>query len=698
MLKRYLAKMLDHLAPREGLVLLVMAVVVGVATGLAAVLFIRLIALIQIFFYGGGEKIFPALGRIWIIVVPVIGGLLVGPIIAKFAPEAKGHGVPEVMQALILRGGRIRPRVALAKVIASALCIGTGGSAGREGPIVQVGSALGSSIGQWLHLSDERIKNLVACGAAAGIAATFNAPIAGVVFAIEVLLSEIQVRVFGNVVVSAVAASIVSQIFLGDRPAFEIPGYVMHSPWEILLYVFLGLLAALVGILFIRMLYYTEDVFDRLAIPLWLKPALGALLLGILAFCYPYVGTISYISVDDMALGLPIVENYPHIFGSGFIFLEEVLQGRAPFFLLFLLIFLKPLATSFTLGSGNSGGVFAPSLFTGAMLGGAFGYLAMHLFPNLNIEIGAYALVGMAAVFSAAARAPLTSMLIVFEMSNDYRLILPLMAAGIVASTFAQWLHPDSIYSLKLTKRGIRFEQGRDMDIMQTVQVEEVMNKTPITIQREQSVADLFAAFQETHLGGFPVMSNETELYGMVTMQDMERTIDEMERTLERKEVNLKDLKVWDVATPDPVTVFPDEPIWSAIKKMAPRDLARLPVVSRNNPLQFVGVISRSDIVRAYNVGLMRKQKDELAHDRSTLRKVTGLEFIEIEVEANCLGTGKRLADISLPKNTNIVSILRYGTVLVPDGNTKILPGDIITVLCFSDQKESIKKFFIRHD
>jgi len=698
MLKRYLAKILDQLAPREGLILLVMAVVIGISTGLAAVVFIRLIAFIQTFFYGGGEKILPELGRLWLILIPVIGGLLVGPIIVKFAPEAKGHGVPEVMQALILRGGRIRPRVAIAKIIASALCIGTGGSAGREGPIVQVGSALGSSIGQWLHLSDARIKNLVACGAAAGIAATFNAPIAGVVFAIEVLLSEIQVTVFGNVVVSAVAASIVSQIFLGARPAFEIPGYVMHSPWEILLYVILGLLAALVGILFIRMLYYSEDVFDRLAIPEWLKPATGALLLGILAFCYPYVGTISYISPNDMALGLPISENYPHIFGSGFLFLEEVLQGRAPFFLLFLLIFLKPLATSFTLGSGNSGGVFAPSLFTGAMLGGSFGYLAMHLFPNLNIEIGAYALVGMAAVFSAAARAPLTSMLIVFEMSNDYRLILPLMAAGMVASTFAQWLHSDSIYSLKLTKRGIRFEQGRDLDIMQTVQVEEVMNKAPVTVQQEQSVADLFAAFQETHLGGFPVMANETELYGMVTMQDMERTIQEMERTLHRKEVNLKDLKVWDVATPHPVTVFPDEPIWSAIRKMAPRDLARLPVISRNNPKQLVGVISRSNIVRAYNVGLMRKQKDELAQDRSALRKVTGLEFTEIKVESNCSGTGKRLADISLPKNTNLVSILRYGTVIVPDGNTKILPGDVITVLCFSDQIESVKKIFICHD
>jgi CIC family chloride channel protein len=630
--------------------------------------------------------------------VPVIGGLLVGPIIAKFAPEAKGHGVPEVMQALILRGGRIRPRVALAKIITSALCIGTGGSAGREGPIVQVGSALGSSVGQWLGLSDERIKNLVACGAAAGIAATFNAPIAGVVFAIEVLLSEIQVTVFGNVVVSAVAASIVSQIFLGSRPAFEIPGYVLHSPWEILLYVFLGLLAALVGILFIRMLYYTEDVFERLPIPLWLKPATGALLLGILAFCYPYVGTISYISADDMALGLPIVENYPHIFGSGFLFLEEVLQGRAPFFLLLLLIFLKPLATSFTLGSGNSGGVFAPSLFTGAMLGGSFGYLAMHLFPDLQIEIGAYALVGMAAVFSAAARAPLTSMLIVFEMSNDYRLILPLMTAGMVASTFAHWLHSDSIYSLKLTKRGIRFEQGKDLDIMQTVQVDEVMNKSPITIQRDQSVAELFAAFQETHLGGFPVLSNETELYGIVTMQDMENTIYEMDRTLHKKEVNLKDLKVWDVTTPDPVTVFPDEPIWLAIKKMAPRDLARLPVVSRDNPKEFVGVISRSDIVRAYNVGLMRKQKDELAHNRSALRKVTGLEFVEIKVESDCPGSGKRLADITLPRNTNVVSVLRDGTVHVPDGNTKILPNDVITILCFSDQKEPVRKIFICND
>ncbi len=694
MIRHFLAKLLDRFAPREGLVLLIMAIVVGIATGLAAVFFIRLIGFIQVAAYGGAEQFLPGPGRLWFILIPVGGGLFVGPIIAKFAMEAKGHGVPEVMQALILRGGRIRPRVALAKIVASALCIGTGGSAGREGPIVQVGSALGSTVGQWLRLSDQRIKNLVACGAAAGIAATFNAPIAGVVFAIEVLLSELQVAVFGNVVVSAVAASIVSRIFLGARPAFEVPSYVMHSSWEILLYAVLGLAAALVGILFIRMLYYAEDVFDRLPIPLWLKPAIGSLLLGLLAFAYPHMGSVLHVSANDMKLGLPLVENYPHVFGSGFLFLEEVLHGRAPFLLLFLLIFLKPLATSFTLGSGNSGGVFAPSLFTGAMLGGSFGYVVMHLFPGLTIEVGAYALVGMAAVFSATARAPLTSMLIVFEMSNDYRLILPLMAAGMVASTFAQWLQSESIYTLKLSKRGIRFEQGRDMDIMQTVQVQEVMNKNPVSVQDQQSVADLFAAVQETHLGGFPVLTSDNKLYGMVTMQDMERTIQAMERTLERKEVNLRDLRVWDVATPDPVTVFPDEPIWSAIRKMAPRDLARLPVVARNNPRQFVGLISRSDIVRAYDVGLMRKQKDQLARDRSALRKVTGLDFLELKVEPGCEAAGKKLADMRLPRNTNVVSILRDGVALVPDGSTAILPGDAITVLCLSSQRQTVRMFF----
>jgi len=521
MLSRYLPKLLDRLAPGEGLVLLVLAAIVGGATGLAAVLFIRLIALIHHLAYFNFAGLLPWLGRFWFVIIPTLGALAGGPIIFHFASEAKGHGVPEVMQAMILNGGRIRPRVAVAKIVASALCIGSGGSAGREGPIVQVGSTLASTLGQWFKLSDERIKNLVACGSAAGIAATFNAPIAGITFAIEVMLADLQVTMFGNVVIAAVAASIVSRLMLGARPAFTVPAYVLHSSWEILLYMLLGFLAALVGVYFIRMLDSFEDYFDRMKAPNAVKPAIGALLLGMLAYFYPHISSVVSVFPEESRLGLPLIDNVPHIYGSGFEFLDHVLKGEAPFFLLFMLIFLKPLATCLTLGSGNSGGVFAPSLFTGAMLGGAFGYLAKYLLPAVPIDVGAYALVGMAAVFAAAARAPLTAMLIVFEMSNDYQLILPLMAAGMIASSVAQWLQPDSIYTIKLTRRGIHFVQGKDLDIMQGVNVEEVMNHVPVTIRKDQSVADLFALFQSTHLQGFPVMEGDEDLYGVVTLQDM---------------------------------------------------------------------------------------------------------------------------------------------------------------------------------
>ncbi|MCF6291226.1 MAG: chloride channel protein [Desulfobacterales bacterium] len=693
MLRRYLATLLDKLRSREELVLMVLAVIVGAGTGLAAVIFIRLISFINWFAYGELGAFFPQWGRIWFIVIPVIGALAGGPIIAYFATEAKGHGVPEVMQALIQCGGRIRPRVALAKIVASALCIGTGGSAGREGPVVQVGSTLGSSVGQWLRLSDERIKNLVACGAAAGIAATFNAPIAGVLFATEILMSEFQVTVFGNVMLASVSASIVSQVFLGARPAFEIPTYVLHSPWEILLYVLLGLLAALVGVGFIRLLDSMETMFDSWRFPAYAKPAVGGLLLGLLAYVYPHVTSLVSVYGSETRLGLPLIDNIPHIYGSGFAFLDHVLQGSAPFWLLVILIFLKPLATAFTLGSGNSGGVFAPSLFTGAVLGGAFGHVCQEFFPAMGIEVGAYALVGMAAVFAAAARAPLTSILIVFEMSNDYRLILPLMAASMVASSVAQWLQPESIYTIKLAKRGIRFGLGRDLDVMQGVRVEEMMNRNPVTVEKDQSVAELFAMFQETNLRGFPVTAGD-ELYGIVTLQDMERTIAKMEHTLHRKDVSLKDLRVWDVATPDPITVFPDQPIWAAIRKMSPRDLERLPVVSRDNPRRLLGLISRSDILRAYDVGLMRKRRDPAIREQMALRRIADVELVEVTVAEGDPGQDLTLAEIPLPAGANLVTIQRDDAVLVPTRDTKIMAGDHLSIFCRPDLVDQVRGLF----
>ncbi len=334
-IKARLPHFIDRLQPSSTSVLLVTAVVVGAGTGLGAVLFIRLIETIQRIFFEGGQTVLGFMGRGLFILIPALGGLLAGPIIAFFAKEAKGHGVPEVMQAIALSGGRIRPRVGIAKIIASGLCIGSGGSAGREGPIVQVGAALGSTIGQWLHFSEGRIRNLVACGAAAGISATFNAPIAGVIFAMEIILGELHLGDMGSVVVSALTASTMARIFLGSRPAFSIPQYEIKTPWEVLLYALLGVLSALVAVAFIRLLYFLEDQFDEWKFPQSLKPAVGGLALGVLAFFYPMILGLGFVPNEEALLGLPVAENIPHVFGSGFPVIEGALLGELSFGLLF---------------------------------------------------------------------------------------------------------------------------------------------------------------------------------------------------------------------------------------------------------------------------------------------------------------------------------------------------------------------------
>ncbi len=668
-----LAALLDSSRLPDGLVLLFFSVFIGGSTGFAAVFFIRLIALIQSRSYKSIELLFPHLGVWSYVLVPMGGALLAGPIIAWFAREAKGHGVPEVMQALVLHGGRIRPRVAVAKIIASALCIGTGGSAGREGPIIQVGSALGSMTGQVFNLSDARIKNLVCCGAAAGIAATFNAPIAGVAFAIEVLMSEIQVRTFGNVVIAAVSASVVSQILLGDHPAFTVPAYTMQSPWSLILFLLLGLASAVIGVMFIRMLGWFEITFDNWKFPLSLKPVVGAMLLGLLGTLYLFLPGIGFSSAKEFQLGMPLIENIPHVFGSGFTFIEEALHGRVSFLLLALLVFLKPLATSFTLGSGNSGGVFAPSLFVGAMLGGAMGHLFNLWLPEYAGPVGSYALVGMAAVFAATARAPLTAMLIVFEMSNDYSMILPLMVAAVTASYLAQTLYADSIYTFKLTRRNIRFSEGQDLDIMQSVQVDEVMKTEPITICEDEPLAVLYRRFQETNLLGFPVVNKEGALTGIVTLQDLEQV-------LTHDTLSLRTLTVDDIAVGNIVTVYPDEPIWTAIQKMAPRDLARLPVISRDGKGVLKGLVSRSEILRAYDVGIIRKQRGRLLNDQAVLRQAAYNDFSEFRLKENSAAIGCKLRNLSLPQMINVVSYERDGIVHIPKGDTVFAASDIIMI------------------
>jgi CIC family chloride channel protein len=672
---------LDRLQPSEGVILLTTAIAVGMGTGLGAVLFIRMIAWTQNVFFVSSASFFNVSNGWIFILAPAIGGLLAGPIIAYFAKEAKGHGVPEVMQALVLRGGRIRPRVVVAKVIASALCIGSGGSAGREGPIVQVGSALGSTIGQWLQLSEARIRNLVACGAAAGIAATFNAPIAGVVFAMEIILGELHLGDLGNVVISAVTASTVARIFLGDRPAFTIPNYTMRTPWEILLYVILGVLAAFIAVGFIRLLYGFEDLFDNWRFPDALKPAIGGLLLGGLAVIYPWILHSSQANASTGTL--------PEIFGAGFGTIEGALQGKLSLALLFVLVFLKPLATSFTLGSGNSGGVFAPGLFTGAALGGAFGWVVEYFMPGATAGPGAFAIVGMAAVFAGAAHAPFTAILIVFEMTNDYRLILPLMAAVIISLIVSQRLLPESIYTLKLARRGIHLQSGRDLDVMETVTVSEVMVTKPVTVPVDLPVTKLADEFLRTGRHGFPVINQDGSLFGVVSLEDYRRATNSGPAAADP-------LLVKDIATRDVVSVYPDENVGTALRRMAPRDISRLPVVSRKNAHQLVGVVRRNDIVRAYDVGALRREEARQRVDQLRAVSDARTRFMEVPLTTDSHATGHNVATLGLPLSAVVVSIRRGRDLLLPHGNTLLLAGDVITLLCEKEHVEEVESILLK--
>ncbi len=647
----------------EELILFSTATLVGLGTGLGAVAFIWLLGQI-----GDLTQWMQAVlgGVVGLLLAMGMAGLIVGFVIDRWAREAKGHGVPEVMEAVALRGGLIRPRVAVAKVLASSITIGTGGSAGREGPIVQVGAALGSTIGQYFHFSGDRIRTLVACGAAAGIAATFNAPIAGAIFAQEVILNNFTTRYFGMVVISGVAASIVSRTFLGDKPAFLVPAYPMEHLAELGVYVVLGLLAALVAVLFIRVLYKFEEFFDSRPVPLYVRTTIGMVLTGLVALILPG----------------------REVLGPGLHLIGEAIAGdfNLGLGLMASLLLLKMLATSFTLGAGNSGGVFAPSLFMGAILGGMVGQMAHSLWPGVVTNPGAYAIVGMAAVFAGAARAPITAVLIVFEMSGDYKLILPLMLATVISTFLAESLFRESIYTLKLRLKGVHLQGGRDVDILQGVSVAEVMGGGMNTIHDTASLTELSDVFSQTRSHGLLALDRSGKLSGIVTVTDLDRAVSEK---LPRS------TPVAQIGTPFERLVFAhqDESMGEALARMSVRGFGRLPVVSRENPHQLLGVIRREDIIKAYNVGLARRAELQHRTQRAQLRNLDGTEFVEVILGEADGAVGQTVQEISsaLPQDAILVSVRRHGQVLIPHGTTRFEPGDLITAFIHTKDTDALR-------
>ncbi len=676
-LARRLGRWLDSRQPPETVVLMGTALLVGLGAGLGAVVFRWLIALVQMLSFDGLGEIFPGLGDYVLVLAPALGGMIVGPLIYFFAREAKGHGVPEVMEAVALRGGRIRPIVVVIKSLASSITIGSGGSVGREGPIVQIGSALGSTLGQLLRMSDERIRNLVACGAAGGIAATFNAPIAGVLFAMEVILGEFTTRYFALVVVSSVTASVVGRVAFGNIPAFEVVPYALVSPWELVFYLLMGLLAAPLAVAFTRILYLLEDVFDAWkGFPEYAKPLIGGLLLG--------VSGLLFVRANS-GFGWNVPGNPVTFYGVGYEAMEWALLGKGTLPLLLALTGIKILATSLTIGSGGSGGVFAPSLFVGSMFGGAFGHIVHNLFPTITAAPGAFALVGMAAVFGGAARAPITAIIILFEMTDDYRIVLPLMLATVVSTILAEHLDKESIYTMKLSRRGIRLERGRDIDVMQGVVVGEAMTVSVDTVSCQMYLDDLEELFGQTHHHGFPVLDERGELFGVVTLQDLMRA---------KERGPLARYKVQDIATQEPLTVFPDEPMWVALKRLGTRDVGRLPVVDRRNPRRLLGLIRRSDIVRAYRVAIGRRLDFQERADKLRLGKLTNTEFIDIVVDAGSSLAGQQIHDLPLPQDCLLATARRGDKTILLHGDTTIQVGDHIVALVRPDCAPQLMEIF----
>lgn len=669
-LRAYLAQVLDRRRLPESLAIFLTALLVGVGAGLGAVIFRRLIDLFRDLFYLQLPALLNGVKPYHLLFIPALGGLIFGPLIYKFAREAKGHGVPEVMEAVALKGGRIRPRVALVKSLSSAICIASGGSVGREGPIAQIGSAIGSTVGQLFHLSDERTRNLVACGAAGGIAATFNAPIAGAIFALEVILGQMHAVYFGAVVISAVTADVIAHFFEGDLRAFTVPEYSLVSSWELPLYVILGILAAAAAVAFTRLLYLSEDLWDGFHFPEYLKPVLGGIVLGL-------VGLLS-----------PKINGFPRVFGVGYDSIDQALFGNLALQLTLGLLLLKILATIITLGSGGSGGVFAPSLFMGAMLGEAFGQVAGMIFPAVTAPPGAYALVGMSAFFTGAAHAPVTSILILFEMTGNYQIILPLMLATVTSALISKALSPESIYTLKLTRRGVHLQEGKDIDVMQTITVGEAMSTDLDTVSCELSLGKLAREFERSHHHGFPVVDQEDLLIGIVTIQDLDRALESGAGD---------DLTVQDIATcQNLVTAYDDDPMWTALRSLGARDVGRLPVVKRGQEGKLVGIVRRKDIIQAYNTAIIQRARHQSRSERQQLGKIIDSEFLELTLPADSNVIGQRLSEIQLPEDCLIVSIQRGRKLYIAHGNSTLNAGDQLTVIIREGSKAEVQEILLR--
>jgi len=631
------------------------ALLVGLTTGAGVWLFKWLIELVRGFAFG-------SVGGFVVALVPVAGGIIVGLLSQYVIGAEKLHGTAGIMQSVALAGGRLHFEKMPLKTAAAVLSIGAGASVGPEDPSVQIGANLGSMFGQIFRMSDERVRALVAAGTASAIAAAFNAPIAGVFFALEIVMGEIGSSALGMILVAAVTSSVFTQAVSGSQPAFKLPAYAFNSTWELPLYLVLGLLAGPISALYVRLLYKTQDIFGGWHVPGPLKTASAGLVVGVVGYFLPQV------------------------FGVGYDTIAEVLnKNDLGIGLLLALLIAKLILTSVSIGGGFFGGVFAPALFIGATLGGAFGLLTASLFPGLGINPAAFALVGMAAVLAGAVHAPLTAVILLFEMTNDYRIILPLMFAVAVSLLISQRIEKDSVYALGLARHGIRLDRGRDVEVMGAITVGEAMHAETETLPETLSLSVAAQALARSRHHGLPVADTEGRLVGILTVQDIERATAET---------------VGQACTREVEVAFPDETLNMALRRMSSRDVGRLPVVARDNPRKLLGILRRADVIHAYDIALTRRITQRHQEHAVLLDALTpaNVGVSDVAVEIGAPAADKFMKEIPFPRECVVASVRRAGQVFIPRGETLLRASDVLVVVAEGTARDEVFQLCRRPD
>jgi CIC family chloride channel protein len=621
---------------------LAISALVGVGVGLAAAALISLVDWLEEFFLPFAID----QGHPWIFLTVPTGFLFAWFLARRFAPEVAGDGVPEAVTALEVHSGRMRGRVIPLKILATAATIGVGGSAGREGPIVQIGAAVGSVLSRRFNLGEDQVRSLVAAGAGAGIGAAFNAPIAGMLFALEVILSSFAARHMSAIVIASITAAVTSRTIVGAELELQTDVYRLQDFSELILYAGLALAIVLIGLLFLNGLGRLDS---------FLRPRARAL-----GFIRPLIAGL-------LVSGLIFFE--PRLFGTGQSVINGLLAGdvgSSVWWALILLAIGKAAATSITTTSGASGGAFMPSLFMGAAVGTGFSLLVGQIWPS-PIESGAFAVVGMAAMFAVVGRAPLTAILMVFEVTGarDYQLILPLMLTATLGTFLAERFHPDSIYSMILDHMGINVRKTGEVDLLDTIHVGTVMASKPLVCATGDALAEVEQRLHKTRSHGLPVLEAD-RLVGIITLSDIARAGPGQDF-------------VADAMTHRPVTVVPSTPVSTALERMAVLGVGRLPVVSEVDPELLVGVFRREDAVRAYHEALTSSTDVEMQRARLAQRTDPGAGYYEFRIPPGSMADGRAIREVTWPEGSTLVSIRREREVEVPSGDTVLRRGDVVT-------------------